>query len=139
MNAADEANARTQEALEAGGFADMRPAYRDMLRHLKKQDAARFGEATRRYEEDLVPALTDGEQDPIAAWVEYGSWLAGETQPGRLLRLDETGLATPADPAPLPGHVLLYLPDDSGPPAVPILLPADPSPAQQAALELLAR
>ena len=116
----------------------MRPAYRAMLRQLKKQDAARFDEATRRYEQELVPALTDGERDPIATWVEYGAWLAGETLPGRLLRLDESGLATPTDPDPRPGHVLLYLPDESRP-AIPIVLPADPSPSQQAALDLLTR
>lgn len=139
MNPADEASSRTQKALEAGGFADMRPAYRAMLRHLKKQDAARFGEATRRYEEELVPALTDGERDPIAAWAEYGAWLAGETQPGRLLRLDASGLAVDADPDPLPGHVLLYLPDAEREPAIPLLLPADLSPSQQATLKLLAR
>ena len=117
----------------------MRPAYRAMLRQLKKQDATRFDEATRKYETELVPALIDGERDPIAAWAEYGAWLAGETLPGRLLRLDESGLATPSDPRPVPGHVLLYLPDETSRPAVPIVLPADPSPAQQAALELLAR
>lgn len=139
MNPADAASVRTQKALEAGGFADMRPAYRAMLRYLKQQDAGRFDEATRRYEEELVPALTDDERDPVAAWAEYGAWLAGETLPGRLLRLDESGLATPSDPDPLPGHVLLYLPDESRRAAIPIVLPADPSPSQQAALELLAR
>ena len=115
----------------------MRPAYRTMLRRLKERDAARFDEATRRYEEELVPALAKGTQDPIAAWAAYGSWLAHELSPGRLVRLDESGLATAADPRPLPGQVLLYLPEESRDPAVPIVRPVDPSPSQQAALELL--
>lgn len=131
--------AQTDEALAAGGFADMRPDYRAMLRRLKELDAAGFAEATRRYEEDLVPAVAGGDADPVAAWAAYGAWLAQKLGPGRLVRLDESGLAVGADPDPLPGHVLLYLPDGSGRPAVPILMPADPSPAQQAALELLVR
>lgn len=131
--------ARTDEALATGGFADMRPDYRAILRKLRDFDAAAFAEATRRFEEELVPAVADGGADPIAAWVAYGAWLALKLEPGRLLRLDESGLATPADPDPVPGHVLLYLPDEARQPAVPIVLPADPSPSQQAALELLAR
>lgn len=132
-------NARTDEALEAGGFADMRPDYRALLRRLKERDAADFDEATRRYQEVLVPTVTAGEADAVDAWVEYGAWLVRKLGPGRIVRLDRSGLATDADPEPIPGHVMLYLPEDARASAIPLLLPADPSPSQQAALELLAR
>jgi hypothetical protein len=132
-------NARTDEALEAAGFADMRPVYRAMLRRLKERDAADFAEATRRYEQVLVPAVAGGDADPVAAWVEYGAWLARRLGPGRLVRLDESGLAIDADPKPVPGHVMLYLPDEARDPAIALLGPVAPSAAQKAALELLTR
>lgn len=137
--AAATADARTEEALEAGGFADMRPAYRDLLRRLKLRDEEAFEGASRRYREDVVPAIADGATDPIEAWLAYGAWLAGRFGGGRLVRLDETGFASAAEPEPIPGHVLLYLPEGAGDPAIPLLHPAEPSPAQRAALELLAR
>jgi hypothetical protein len=135
----DAAGRRTQEALAEGGFTDIRPAYRSVMRRLKEQDADAFAEATRRYEDVLAPALADETKDPLAAWTDYGAWLARRLGPGRLVRLDETGLATAAEPEPMPGHVLLFLPDSDREPAIPILRPAKPSPAQATALELLAR
>jgi len=138
-SAAATAEARTEEALEAGGYADMRPTYRDLLRRLKQRDAEAFDEATRRYRDDVVPAIAGGDEDPVSAWTTYGAWLADRFAHGRLVRLDETGLATSAGPDAAPGHVLLHLPEDSGDSAIPLLLPAELSPAQEAALELLVR
>lgn len=135
----DAADSLTQKALEAGGWADMRPTYRTVLRRLKEKDAAAFDEASQRFASAVAPAITAGEQEPVAAWAGYGVWLAARLGSGRLVRLDETGLASPAEPEPLPGHVLLYLPEASREAGIPILQPARPSPAQEAALELLTR
>lgn len=139
MSDADGASDRTEAALKSGGYADMRPVYRAILKHLKQKDAVLFDEATARYQETLVPALDDEATDPIAAWVEYGAWLARKLTTGRLTHLDETGLATNGDATPAPGRVLLYLPDEQGESAIPLLQPAEPSAAQLATLKLLVR
>ena len=135
----DAVNARTDEALEAAGFADMRPDYRTMLRRLKQRDATGFAEATRRYEEVLAPAVAGGDADPVAAWVEYGAWLARKLGHGRLVSLDASGLAIDGGPEPVPGHAMLYLPDEARDPAIALLGPVAPSAAQEAAIELLTR
>jgi hypothetical protein len=135
----DAMNALTDQALEAAGFADMRPEYRTMLRKLKQRDATGFAEATRRYEEVLAPAVAGGDADLVAAWVEYGAWLARRLGPGRLVRLDASGLAMDAGPEPVPDHVILYLPEEVSDPAIALLEPVVSSAAQKAALELLAR
>ena len=137
MSRAEAAAARTEAALKAGGFADMRPVYRALLKRLKQKNAVLFDEATDHYEESVGSELAREDADPVAAWVGYGAWLATRLGEGRLVKLDATGLATPADPEPVTGHVLLYLPEDGGASAIPLLRPAEPSPAQQAALELL--
>ena len=133
------ASDRTEAALKAGGYADMRPVYRAILKRLKQKDAVLFDEATARYEETLLPALADDTTDPVAAWVEYGAWLARKLTTGRLTHLDQTGLATNGDPTPVPGEVLLYLPDEKSESAIPLLRPAEPSAAQLATLGLLVR
>lgn len=135
----EDAGALTQKALESGGWADMRPAYRAMLLRLKERDPAVFDEASRQFTSRVESAITAHEEEPVAAWVAYGAWMAARLGAGCLVRLDETGLATPAEPQPLPGHVLLFLPEASREAAIPILRPARPSPAQEAALELLTR
>lgn len=139
-NLSDEpSTARTEVAFKAGGYADMRPVYRAILKRLKQKDAVLFDEATARYQETLEPALADRATDPVTAWVEYGAWLAGKLTTGRLVRLDESGFATSSEAAAEPGQMLLYLPDEKGESAIPLLRPAEPSPAQQAAVELLTR
>lgn len=135
----DALNASTEAALESGGYADMRPVCRTILKRLKQKDAVLFDEATARYEETLVPALSDDDAEPVAAWVEYGAWLARKLASGRLVRLDESGFAADSEAAPAPGHVLLYLPDEKDESAIPLLRPAEPSTAQKAALGLLVR
>ena len=135
----DPVAARTEEALADAGLADMRPGYRQLLRRLKDADPAAFSEATARYDEVLVPAITGGE-DALATWVEYGAWLAARLTPGRLVRLDQTGLATDVEDTPKPDAsiVLLHLPLAEREPAVTICRPEEPSPAQRSALQLLA-
>ena len=137
---ADPVHVRTTEALAGTGLADMRPAYRALLRRLKESDREAFSEATARYDEVLVPAIAGGE-DPIAAWVKYGVWIARRLTPGRLVQLDATGLAVDVagDPEASADRVLLYLPDAETEAAIPIARPVEPSPAQRSALELLVR
>jgi hypothetical protein len=136
----DALQAQTTEALADAGVADMRPAYRGLLRRLKEHDPAAFSEATARYDDVLVPAIIGGE-DPIAAWIAYGVWIARRLMSGRLVQLDPTGLAVDVtgDAEVSPGRVLLYLPDAEKESAIPIACPVEPSPAQRSALQLLVR
>ena len=133
------ADALTQKALVAGGWADMRPIYRTMLRNLKLRDPSAFEEASRRFASEIEPAISAGEREPVDAWVDYGAWIATRLGGGRLVKLDETGLAEPGEARPQPGNVLLFLPESGDGAAIPILQPAQPSAAQEAALELLTR
>ena len=80
-------------------MADMRPAYRRLLLRLKEADPGAFEEATRRYREDLEPAIESGAGDPVTAWLEYGTWLAGQLSAGSALTIDASGRARPFDPA----------------------------------------
>lgn len=136
----DALQTRITEALAGAGLADMRPAYRVLLRRLKEQDPAAFAEATARYDDVLVPAITGGE-DPIAGWIAYGTWIARRLLPGRLVQLDTTGLAVDVtgDPEVKADRVLLYLPDAQKESAIPIACPLKASPAQRSALQLLVR
>jgi hypothetical protein len=118
----------------------MRPAYRNLLRLLKERDPGAFAEATARYDDVLVPAITGGE-DAVAAWIDYGTWVAARLAPGRLVQLDDTGLATDVAGSPTADSslVLLYLPEAEKESAVAISQPETPSPAQRSALQLLIR
>ncbi|MDH3298142.1 MAG: hypothetical protein OEM96_07695 [Gemmatimonadota bacterium] len=136
----DPVSIRTAEALAAAGLADFRPTYRAVLVRLRKRDAEGFAEATSRYDQVVTAAIESG-ADPVAAWVGYGAWIARRLTKGRLVQLDETGLATDVtvEPAAAGGVVLLYLPESASEPAIPIAIPAEPSPAQRSALQLLVR
>ena len=131
---------QTTDALAGAGLADMRPTYRALLRRLKESDPTAFSDATARYDARVVPAIADG-NDPIAAWIAYGVWIAGRLMAGRLVQLDATGLAVDVtgDPEASSDRVLLYIPDPEKEPAIPIACPLDPSPAQRSALQLLVR
>ena len=118
---------RTDEALERAGLADMRPAYRRLLVALKSSDPAAFEEASRRYREEIEPAIAGGEVDPVATWLEYGIWLSCHITDGRPLAVDATGRARPFDPETDPDSapMILYMPeDDRAPLLCPAALPA---------------
>ena len=85
---------RTDEALERAGLVDMRPAYRKLLVRLKSADPAAFEEASRRYRDELEPAIAGGDVDPITVWLEYGMWLADQFADGRTLAIDSSGSCT---------------------------------------------
>lgn len=130
------ADARLETALQDTDRQDPRRLYRPALKYLRSERPAAFQDALRYFEEELIPAVA-GQADPLAAWLEYGRRLARALGDGRLLELDSTGRARPvSDPADARGLVL-HLPDDAGAPALVLRHPTAPSPAQQAAFELL--
>ncbi len=138
----DERLARiTEQALERARLADMRPLYRKLLVRLKGRDPEAFQQATRRYEEELVPAIASGEADPLAEWLAYGRWIAEKLGPGELVAIDGSGRASPFEPGtgPEPGALLLHLPHADRVPAIALAVPADPSVAQRVTTELLVR
>jgi len=136
----DAAKRRTDEALQKAGLADMRPVYRKLLVQLKQADPAAFQEATRRYRDDLEPAVSGGDADPISAWLDYGCWLAGRITEGRAMAIDTTGRARPFEPsAPDTGTMILHVPDDDRARAIALAMPSAPSESQRETAELLLR
>ena len=137
----DRAGALTREALAAAGLADMRPAYRRLLVRLKQESPASFDEASRRYRDELEPAIARGDVSPLSAWLDYGTWLAARFAEGRPLAIDPTGRARPYDPAsdPDPGVMVVYLPEDDRAPATLLAVPAEPTEPQKETADLLVR
>lgn len=130
------ADARLETALQGADQRDPRPLYRPALRYLRDQRPDAFEDALRYFEDELIPAVA-GDAEPLATWLEYGRRLARALGAGRLVELDSTGRARPiTDPAEARGLVL-HLPDDDAAPALALRSPKTPSPAQQAAYELL--
>lgn len=157
----DEAEAFYQTALEQRDLSDVRPLYRALLKRLQEEDPEAYGEAVRRYEEEVEPAVA-GADDPVTEWLRYGAWLAGRLAPGRVAAVDGSGRAEevelgaggdePTPPATDPGDgeargpegarvpagaLLLHLPESSREPAFPLALPAEPTEHQEATRELL--
>lgn len=136
-DAATDADARYRLALERRRLQDVQPLYRKLLLRLKSSDPDLYERAVSRYEEEVLPALRREGEDPLRLWIGYGAWLAARLRPGRLVAVDESGLAETVEGDPPLGPLLLHLPDERGAPATPLALPADPSPPQSATLELL--
>jgi len=122
-------------------LADMRPAFRGLLVRLKQADSAAFEEASRRYREDLEPAIAAGEVDPISAWLEYGIWLAGRFADGRTLAIDSSGRARPFDPVSRAetGVMIVHVPEDDRAPATLLAMPSAPTAPQRETADLLLR
>ncbi|MEJ2546628.1 MAG: hypothetical protein P8125_02305 [Gemmatimonadota bacterium] len=131
------ADRRTAEALERAGLDDPRPTLRDLLRDLRARDPEEFEEATRRYEETLVPAIASEDRDPLAAWLAYGRWLASRVSPGEAVEVDATGRARPARETPREGRLYLHLPSDPKRKAFVLLAPREPSGPQGETVALL--
>ena len=129
------ADARLEAALADGDRRDPRPFYRHALRYLRKENPAAFQRALDYFENELIPASLA--EDPLQAWLEYGQLLAGELGAGRVLDLDDTGRAHTVENAALARGLLLFLPDDPRTPVLVLRYPADATPSQQAAHELL--
>lgn len=131
---ADEAFAR---ALEATGARDPREYYRKQMAELKQSSPAAFAEARDYYSGVLVPAVADGREDPVQAWLEFGRRLAEWSSPGETVLVDGSGVAHPwTRPVPL-DHLVLHLPEARGGTALAVGIPARPTPAQRATFDLL--
>jgi len=130
------ANRRMEKALDRAGLADPRPALRDLLRELKAGDPGAFAEATARYEQVVVPAAEEAD-DPLNAWLEYGSWLADRVVPGELVSIDASGRSRASAPTVSAGALYLHLPADRKRRALPLLVPRRPSSPQKETISLL--
>jgi hypothetical protein len=130
------AEARLQESAAALGLADPRPPLRERLRQLREGRPDAFRRAIEHYETEVLDAL-GSDADPLRAWFEYGRFLGQLTANGRLTAIDATGRGTPWRPPPAAGAVILFLPDDTAVDALLVAAPAEPTRAQQAAIELL--
>jgi hypothetical protein len=131
------ADARLDQALRTTGAADPRAPLRETLRALRLEDAAAFEEALRRFDEVLVPRVAAGEVDPLTEWVEYGRFLAELRGPGSVTAVAPDGRAQSWAPPYRAGSLVLHLPQDNRRRALVLAAPAEPSPAQQATVELL--
>jgi hypothetical protein len=133
----DRADARLESALEASDApADPRPLFRPVLRHLRERDPEAFARAVAYLEETLIPTVAAG-GDALAAWLDYGLAIASALGPGRTVEVDGSGKARDVTNAHACRGLLLYLPGATDAPVVALRHPRDPSPAQQATLELL--
>lgn len=129
----ERAEARLTAAAAGLGLADPRPPYRERLRRLRETDPAAFERAVAHYEQNVLPALTTAE--PLTTWLEYGKFLTGDAV--RTMAIDADGRAQPvAASVPLGGLVLL-IPDEPSADVLIAATPLQPSPAQQATLDLL--
>jgi len=137
----EQAERRTEQALQRADLADFRPLYRKLLVRLKSSDPEAFREATRRYQEDLEPSIADGTADPLAAWLGYGRWLAGRFADGHAVTIDRSGRARPLDEAVQPddGSLVIHLPADARAAALLLAEPRKPSEPQRMTIELLVR
>lgn len=131
------AEARLDEALKQAGARDPREFYRERLRELKQASPEGYAAAVGYYRDTLIPQVASGEGDPIAAWTEYGRWLADALAPGRTVAVDGTGRAHPYR-APAPGdRLILHLPEGRGGRALLVALPAQLTAAQRATYDVL--
>ncbi len=133
------AEARFAAALAESGARDPRAFYREQLRLLKAEDPAAFREAVDYYERTLLPEVAREGSDPIAAWLEYGRFLASRRAPGETVAIDPTGRSRPyAPPVPL-DHLVLHLPTSTRLAALAVGLPPELSDAQRATYDLLVK
>lgn len=128
------AETRLAEAAEAEGIADPRPPYRERLRQLRQARPDAFDRAIGHYEREVLPALAG--EEPLAAWLEYGRFLASLDGEGRVVRIDARGRASDWS-AEAPAGLVLFIPDDTAADVMVLCQPVTMSDAQQATVKLL--
>lgn len=133
------AEASYEAALRQSSARDPRQHFRGMLRELKEKDAAAFRRAVEYHDAQLLPAIAGGGEDPLRVWLEYGRLIAELLAPGRTVVVQADGAAGEYPPAPGGEPLVLHLPSSAREPARVLGLPAEPSPAQRATLDLLVR
>lgn len=133
----ERADRRFEEALERTGARDPRAVYRTLLKELKSQSEERYRETVGRWRSEVVEPLADGEAEPLERWLRFGAELARDLHPGRTVVVDEAGRAAPHRGTPSWRELVLHLPDAKRVRAIPVSLPPEPSPAQQATVDLL--
>ena len=131
------ADARLAQSLSERGYADAREPYRARLRELRQAQPSLFEAATRHYAEVVVPDLANAASDPVASWADYGRFLGELEGPGRVVAVDPSGSALHGPDAKPAGDMLIFLPEDRKSSALPLLVPAQPTPAQRASYDLL--
>lgn len=159
----DRADTRYERAVDRRETLDLRPACRQLLKRLRQVDESDYEAAVRRYQEELLPAIASGGEDPVQAWTRYGRWLADRLTPGELVAVDATGrghwLASggpggargsgaergsgggrsprPGAGDPAPDAMLLHFPEDRKRKALLLSTPEEPSEHQVEVRELL--
>ncbi|MGD8278371.1 MAG: hypothetical protein PVH00_10115 [Gemmatimonadota bacterium] len=133
-----QADERLGAALAGAAAADRRDDFRDRLRRLKRDNAPEFRRMTEHYEQVVLPDLL-ASPDPLRVWIEFGVTLGGTAGPGRVAAIDDTGRSGSWTGEYVAGQLLLWLPDDRQADALPLMVPVEPSAAQEATLDLLVR
>ena len=129
---------RTEAAFAASAWRDPRADYRALLRHLREQDATLFETAVAEYEARVVARVAQPDADPVTAWLDYGHRLAELAGRGRTVVVDAEGRSSDATGDPSQPALHLHLPADESAAAIVVAEPRDASPAQRAAIALLA-
>jgi hypothetical protein len=129
------AEARLADAAAALGLDDPRQPYRRRLRELRETRPEAFDTAIGHYEQHVLPSLAAG--DPIEAWLEYGRFLAALSSAAELTVIDASGRARPHAPPLAAQSLALFMPADTAVPPLVAAVPARPSAAQKATLDLL--
>jgi hypothetical protein len=131
------AEARFEEALFRTGARDPREFYRERLRELKSSDPAGFRRAVEYFENELLPEVAREGSDPLAAWLEYGRFLASVCISGETVQIDPTGRSEPYAPPVPADRLVLHLPTSTREAALAVGLPPALSEAQRVTYELL--
>lgn len=133
------ADQRFAEALRNSGSRDPRGFYRERLRELREIDEAAYRRAVAYYRDELIPRVSDERSDPLDEWLEYGRLLAAWSVEGDTVQIDPSGRADPYQRPVERDRLVLHLPTSTRHPALPVGLPPELSPAQQATYDLLVR
>lgn len=131
------ADEKLEARLRDSNVPDPREGYRELMRALKAARPEAYEEAVARFREEVVEAIVRAGRDPLEAWIAFGHSVARALHPGRTVAVDATGRSAPCETPATPDALVLHLPDEKKARAVPIAVPADPSAAQRAALDLL--
>jgi len=133
----EEADRRLDEALSKTGARDPREPYRALLRELKEKSVSEYEAAVAEYRESVLGEIAEKGVDPLVRWLEFGCGTVQRLNPGRTVVIDGTGRSTPYTPPPGWEDLILHLPDDRKSRAILVGSPPQPTPAQNAVVELL--